>query len=328
MKYLIRILFALLFSTSAFATNLCDTSCDIVFIFPDGGSIEAIDTLTIDFGTSGGLELGETGTVNTNPQPISTDFSSGGSLTLNSGDSITFDSNGWIKVGTGGNIVYSSISINTSGDISITAVDGTNSIEIENVTLSGEGHVLLDAATISVTGNLTLEPGGTLSVIADTGSLETTTYSIQDNNNNVTLSTGTLINSTSTLSVVATELNVSPGLITEASLSILNINLDTTVINNTVGPISFEAITQAILESFDDGISLPTEDGNSCTMSGGECLSATGQKYVVVDGKLVSEKSGSGVMNPIDLIFLLLLIALVNNYKMRRVCRAHQFPIL
>ena len=311
MKYFYLLLFSVLFSPLSFATNLCDSSCEIVIKFPDGGSIQAIEALTIEFGLGGELELGETGTVNTNPQPISTDFSSGGSLSLAEGDSITFASDGWLKVSGGGNIDYTSILINSSGDCSVTAVDEARTISIENVTMTGAGHVFFDAATISVNGNLTVESGGTISFVADTTAVDASVCSVQDVDNNVTLSTGTVIDTLNSCSILSTELNVSSGLITEGSFASLELNLETIIIGGTFtfDPGTLEPITQELLESFDDGISLSTEDGNTCTMLNGECISTTGQKYVVVDGQLVAENSGSGLMNPF--IFLLLFGSLL-----------------
>ena len=227
MKYYYVILLSLVFSHSAFAANLCDPSCELEITFPDGGSIQATEALTIEFGLGGVLELGETGTVNTNPQPLSINFSAGGSLSLAEGDSITFDNNGRLDLGASGNIIHTLLSITTTGSINVTAAGIASSISMENIDLPIEATLLLDAEAISVSGNFTQLAGSI---------------------------------------------------------------------------VSSAELTSTLLELFGDGISLPTQDGISCTMLGGVCLSATGQKYVVVDGELVPENNGSGAFSPIMLL--------------------------
>jgi hypothetical protein len=102
-KYLplLFILFSLF--NSVHAQNLCDASCEFSVTFPEGGGLEAIDELTLTFGTGGELILGTGGTVNTAIQPSSLDYSSGGTLTLSAGESITFGPDGSLDLGTGGN---------------------------------------------------------------------------------------------------------------------------------------------------------------------------------------------------------------------------------
>ncbi len=318
LKYLSGILLTLLFSSSAIAIELCDSSCEVVMTFPEGGSIQASEALTIEFGIEGELELGDSGTVNTNPQPLTTDFSAGGSLALAEGDSISFGVNGRLQLGSGGNINYTSILIDTGGAISITA----DSIVLGDVTLTGEGSVLLDAVSISVTSGLTQQSGGTLSFVTETSTaLSSSVLTVQDVDNDVTISAGTVIDSSNTASTLSTELNISPALVSEASLEGASVNLATPVINNTVGSLTLTVITQELLESFDDGISLPTEDGNNCMMLSGECISITGEKYVVVDGELVAEKNGGGSLNLIALL-LLFMVKLTVLYG-RRSCREH-----
>jgi hypothetical protein len=109
MRYLTALFFAFLFSHNVLADNLCDASCELTITFPDGGSIEATEALIITFGIDGTLNLGTTGTVNSNPQPADIDFSAGGSLPFAQGESITFGDNGSITLGAGGNIDYSNM---------------------------------------------------------------------------------------------------------------------------------------------------------------------------------------------------------------------------
>lgn len=101
MKSLFSLIFLFLFANSAFAANLCDTSCNLTITFPSGGSIEVTEALMFTFGTGGVLELGATGTINTAVQPDSTDYSAGGTLVLAAGESITFDAGGSLDLGAG-----------------------------------------------------------------------------------------------------------------------------------------------------------------------------------------------------------------------------------
>lgn len=324
MKYFTVLFVSLLFSNNTFATNLCDASCEIIINFPDGGSIHAIEAMTITFGTGGSVILGATGTVNTNPQPITMDFSSGGSLQLAEGDSITFDENGRLFVGSDGNINATNLLISFSGDSSFTAIGGEKTIQINDFTLVGRGHILFEATTITVNGSLIGETGSTLSFLSDASALETMACSIQDINNNVSISAGTVITQDNTCSSLSSDLNLSSGVISEGSLATLNLNLDTdTTITNIdinpiplptpVGPIVVEIATQELLESLADGITLTAEDGNSCTMFGGECITTSGNKYIVVEGKIVPETSGSGLMNPIHFLILFIISLIINH---------------
>ena len=59
-----------------------------------------------------------------------------------------------------------------------------------------------------------------------------------------------------------------------------------------------------------NGIEFATEDGNTCTLTAGDCITATGAKYVVVDGKLVQPASdGSGLINLAGLFAIFVLLS-------------------
>ncbi|MDH5711048.1 MAG: hypothetical protein OEZ15_05230 [Gammaproteobacteria bacterium] len=173
MKPLFFSIFLFLFANSAFATNLCDTSCNLTISFPTGGSIEATEALTLTFGTDGVLDLGATGTINTAVQPSSTDFSAGGTLALAVGESITFDVGGSLDLGTGGNFDYTNITIMTDGLIEVVAVGGDETIFLGSLTISG-------IATVNVSGiDITIDY---LSAVDATITLNAT-GSIVDNTN-------------------------------------------------------------------------------------------------------------------------------------------------
>ena len=154
MKSLFSLIFLFLLSNSAFAANLCDTSCNLTISFPAGGSIEATEALTFTFGTGGVLDLGATGTINTVVQPASTDFSTGGTLVLAAGESISFDAGGSLDLGTGGNLDYSNIMLTTEGDIDIQSIGGTESILLNSITIVGAGILTITGLNINIVGSI------------------------------------------------------------------------------------------------------------------------------------------------------------------------------
>lgn len=127
MKYFVGCFLSLVFASNLFASNLCDSSCDLSITFPDGGSIEAIDTLTIIFGDGGTINNGVVTTV----------YPAGDTLTVAAGDFITFDANGSFVLGDGGNIDYSSIQIMSNGVMNLAAVEGAKKVLIQDLTLLG-----------------------------------------------------------------------------------------------------------------------------------------------------------------------------------------------
>ena len=316
MKYLAGLFFSFLFTHNVFADSLCDASCELIITFPDGGSIEATESLTITFGTGGVLNPGAAGTVNANPQPADIDFSAGGSLPLAQGESITFDSNASIALGVGGNIDYSNMLLNSTGGASIKAVGGTGTITIANLVVSGGLNITLDAINIVINGAITLEPDGTLNVIADTGAIVPSVCSIQDPAaGTLTLTGATPIVTTGTCNTISGVLTLP---VDTLSVGTIDPNVTLTAIGTItltpivggVGPLQPVTLTQAFLAALPDGSELSTEDGNTCTVTAGECVTATGAKYVVVDGRLVPATEGSGVVNLASLftLFTLLII--------------------
>ena len=318
MRYLTSLFLTLLFTHNVLADNLCDASCELTITFPDGGAIEATEALTITFGEGGILNLGVTGTVNVNPQPANIDFSAGGTLSLVQGESITFGDNGSITLGVGGNINYSSMLINSTGGAAIKAVGGTGTITIANLVISGGLNITFDAITIVINGSINIEPDGTLNLIADTGAIEPSVCTIQDSAaGTLTLTGSTPIVTASTCNTIAGVLTLPAGTLTvgiidpNATLTntgtIVNTGTITQTVSN-VGPLQVTTLTQEFLAALPDGAQFSTEDGNTCTLTAGECVTATGAKYVVVDGKLVLPAEGSGMVNLASLSTLFTLL--------------------
>lgn len=226
MKYLASLLFSLLFNHSINATILCDASCELIISFPEGGSIVADETVLLTFGTDGFINLGATGTVNTNPQPVSTNYATGGMLLLGKGESITFDNDGSLVLGTGGNIEYTAITINSAGGASLTAVENIEEIFINNLTLSGGINLTFSAKTLTVSGNLIIDVNSTLTLIAESDALVPSVCSVHDATSGVTLSTGH-INTADNCNTIANNLSLSAGELTVVAID-PNANLITT----------------------------------------------------------------------------------------------------
>lgn len=324
---LVGFLFTLLFSINAYATNLCDASCDFIITFPDGGSLEAVEALTITFGTGGLLNLGATGTVNTNPQPANLDFTAGGSLILAKGESITFGNDGLMILGVGGNVAYTDLILNSSGGASLTAVSGTESIFIEKIVINGGLNITFYAKIISNAGTLEVNSGGTLSLAVDTGSITPSYCSISDSSATLTLSGGT-IDTTDTCTNIATTLTLSPAIITTGTVDpsailITGGSIVITPIVGSVGPLQLTPFTQEVVSSLPDGTELTTEDGNTCTVTAGECVSTVGAKYVVADGKLVVLADNSNSSGLLNLTGLLALFFILVTFRLSRTERRY-----
>lgn len=127
MKYLTGYLLSLFFSSNLFASNLCDSFCDLSITFPDGGSIEAVETLTVTFGDGAFVNNGV----------VITGYSAGDVLSLSAGESIDFQGNGSFELGSGGNIDYSDILIISNGVMNLAAVEGYKKVFIYDMTLLG-----------------------------------------------------------------------------------------------------------------------------------------------------------------------------------------------
>ena len=121
--------------TIGFAGELCDADCQLTIEFPDGGRIEAIESVSFRFGDGALINTG--GAV--------TAYVSGETLTLNPGETLAFTSGGRFDLGDAGNVTYTNLVIATSGLIELTAVGGSETIRVED----GSRLALLDGPTLS-----------------------------------------------------------------------------------------------------------------------------------------------------------------------------------
>lgn len=169
MKSLFSLIFLFFFANSAFAANLCDTSCNLTITFPTSGTITAVEPLTFTFGDSGLVNTGAT----------STSYILGSILDLGAGDVLAFEAGGSFVLGTGGNIAYTNMSIDTTGDITIEAIGGAGTITISDMSIVAGSITLNSDTTIennlsipSLSNTVILSGSGVLT-ISSSGSLTT-----------------------------------------------------------------------------------------------------------------------------------------------------------
>lgn len=271
-----------IFIRPAVSANLCDAACDLIIEFDGGGSIEAIEAVTILFGQGGSLVLGNAGTLNMAVPPASTDYSLGGVLSLAAGESITFGTGGVLFLGAGGNIDSTDIDIAVMGDMTITATGGSSSITF----LSGE----LNADSLVLNSNVSIE-------------------------NDIELVSGTILTGIGSIEISATgTLTTGSGAVLTSSAGVLSLSAINTSGTITVGDITLVQLTPKLLAS-SEGLVFPTADGGSCTVTNGECVSSAGARYVVVDGELVPADDGAGLM---DLLYVFVLFAMLIAVRSQR----------
>ena len=216
MKSLFSFVFLFLFSNSVFAANLCDTSCNLTITFPNRGSIVAVEALTFTFGTDGVLDLGSAGTINSAVPPANTDFSTGGTLVLAAGESISINGSGSLYLGTGGAIDHTNFAITTDGEFVLDIDSVADSIYIGDLAINGN---------FNGTGSLTINVTGTdleLGSISTKGNISASANSI-----NIVGSIGGS-GTDSVISLIANELiTQSDGLISADSIDLTGISLGT-----------------------------------------------------------------------------------------------------
>ena len=140
MKYLTGLLLSLLFTSNLLASDLCDSSCDLSITFPDGGSIEAIKDIEIQFGTGGYI---------TN-NGVTTGYSKGDDLEIDSGESMIFSAGSKLVLGERGNIDHSEMTITSNGVMNLAAVGGKKKVEIRDLNLLGQ-------LTLNMSSDFTVE---------------------------------------------------------------------------------------------------------------------------------------------------------------------------
>lgn len=141
-------LFFILFFSSTFADQLCDSGCSLEIAFPNGGGIQAIDELTIHFG-----ELALIDTVTTAMSPLK-----GDTLMLNAGESLEFAAGGKFRLGDQGNLDFTNVMIHTDGLIDLRATAGTKTLYFpagSSFVISSQATILFDAKKLVIEGVLT-----------------------------------------------------------------------------------------------------------------------------------------------------------------------------
>ena len=306
-KNLACLFFAFLFAHSVVADDLCDASCELTITFPDGGSLEAVEALTLTFGTSAELALGAAGTINTAVQPANTDYSSGASLVLAKGESITFGSGGYLVLGDGGNIDHLNMTISSSGYASLKAIGGAEAITIETLTLDGGLNITFEANNITINGTLAINTGSTINVIADTSTTGTSVCTVQDPSATISISSIPAIDTVDSCNTISDDLGLG------GVLSVGSVDPNETIL--TGGSIIITPVTgidlapvvdagdltitlsDELLQSLPEGTELTVQDGNTCIITSGECISESGVRYKVVDGELVAASDDSGSLS-------------------------------
>ncbi len=326
MKYLVSLLFILSLFHNASAGNLCDESCGLTITFPNGGSIEAVEPLTFTFGEAGVINDGM----------VVTGYSAGDTLSLAAGESMAFQSGGFLDSGVEGNLEYTNISI-TDSSVEIVAIGGAEMIFIYQMTLAGGGQFNFNSnVTVVESGVLSLLDVNTDVVFNLSDGTVFNNYGVLNISGNLTVSgQGTLWNDTvnwsdpddcnmatsdSTITVtggsVAVLSNISCGGDITLSNSVIlspsgggNIEFPPNTLTNVgvieligASPVIILAdltelaepisLTQEDLSVFPDGFVMETNDGNTCAITAGNCVSATGAEYIVEDGKLVLAATG------------------------------------
>ena len=285
-------LFAFLFVNSANAQNICTPDCSVNFTFNPAGSLQAIDAMVITFAAGSELNLGASGTINTAVQPVSLDFSAGGVLNLEAGDSISFDTNGFLSLAQGSNLNVDSFRVN-NGNLEISSpseiiitgdflIDGALSVSAGKVTFQGN---------IQQNDDLIISSGGASSgiVIAGSGNI------VLGTTGSVTID-GSQITGIGTISI------------DEIASNIGTISLNEVLTTNDVGQLQTQVLEDL---SILNGFELSAQDGTMCTVSGEECISESGDIYKLVDGNLVKQEQGAGMSGFSSLLFLLLYASIL-----------------
>lgn len=149
MKYLTGFFLSLLFTGNLFASMLCDSSCKLSITFPDGGSIEAVESITVTFGDGGFVDDGI----------VVTGYSAGDTLSLSVGESLVFHDEAAIELGNGGNIDYSDILIISNGVMELSAVGASEKILIYDITLLG-------SVSLNISSNVDVVENGSFHIFS------------------------------------------------------------------------------------------------------------------------------------------------------------------
>jgi hypothetical protein len=263
----------LLLSQPALADYLCDPACNLHIDFTRSGSLQAVETLTISFGSGGVINDGT----------VATGYSAGETLQLNAGDTLVFSAGGVLDLGDGGNIDYTAMNLIVDGDISIAALGASGTISFHGdsnsmITLLGSVALASDtsvAAQVDLSGDgVTLSSGDSAVVTVETGGI-----------------------------IDIGKLNLLPG---ASSLTLNEMSQMQSELSITTGHL----LMQSDLINF-EGVTFPTSDGNSCTVHDGQCFDASGTEYRADNGNLFAVDSSSGSLDILSVIFLFSMFLLL-----------------
>ena len=215
--------------------------------------------------------------------------------------------------------LFSSIEhlIGGAGTDNFNLLDGVSldsSINGNIVNITGEMDVIINgdvtAESISVVAVNSVELGSSLNVI---GELLVTTENITSSNScesvssSVTLSGGdyTVVSVDCPITVVSIPLGEAPILLPYSLYA--DVELSTVEIT----PLSQEDLLQL------DGFEFPTDDGNTCILSQGQCIAEDGSVYVLNDdgSKLVKENAGNGSLGFLSLFLFMIYSCLRFNRR-------------
>ncbi len=346
MKSLFSFIFLFLFANSAFAANLCDTSCNLIITFPDGGSITVVEPLVLTFGDGGLVETGS----------ATVPYANGSILEMGAGEVLTFGANGSFNLGSGGNMDYTSIAVETTGDVTVEAIGGAEVIFILNISATA-GTILLNSDTtiennFSLTGDTLV--GGTGS-ITNLGTVDVVSNTVTFTNSFINAGTFNIISGTAvfeadfncedgssiegasssggviisgTMLLESGDIYLSSGLslsnaatlsgegaLTISSAGSLTV-ADGAVISVAINDLSANVINVGDLTVIDfsdpifQGWELTTIDGGTCTVTDGKCIDENGVKYEFTEEGLVPAEDGSSSGALSHNVLLLILISL------------------
>ena len=281
---------------AASAQNLCSTACELTLNFTHGGTIEAIETLTITFGEGGFINDGA----------VTTGYAVDETLQLNAGETLLFGTGGAFSLGNSGNIDYSAMNLVT-GDIVITALSGgsvslhgNSSFKVDgtfelnsDLTLSAELDLSASTGTSS-SGDVTLTSGtGTITVEPETSG------SIMLANNEI------ISSSAPAIPLLEVNLVETPNVVTIAPVEVTPVETAPVEITTLqVSAAQLSSITQQDLIAL-EGVTIPLDDNNSCTIQNGVCIDSAGTTYELVEGKFVQiQGNTSGSLDLSALLFL------------------------
>ncbi len=269
------------------AQNICDPDCIMEFTFTTGGTLTAVDEMRFTFAAGSELNLGATGTVNTAVQPSSLDFSNGGELILVAGESITFDSNGFLNMADGSNLDAISFSV-TGGDLLISS----------SSSVSFSGAINIDGSLEIITPQITLEQ----SVVTEDA---------------LTLSNPNL--GSSIVVAGAGEFTITPSTTITIQGALISDTGNTLTLNDISNSGAVNIIEAQPLDDLSilDGLEISALDGTLCTVNGNECIAQNGDIYILVEGKLVKQEGSSGSLNALSLLVMTMMLSLIRFRKFK-----------